>query len=161
MGLHVVVVMVLLISSVVNSLYDVNSLELSRRYTYQLQLDDYGEYNMFYSYDVDAETIKMAVQVQTTGWIGFGFSPNGGMTGSDVVIGWVDKFGYAFLQVYTDVMLCNLTSRSYHVLFWSLPTSIFDGLCLIHWYRVCAHYLMLHVKYIHSCCLEGLQVCEK
>jgi len=103
MDLLVLLATVLSSSSVVNSLYDVNSLELSRRYAYELQLDDYGRYNVFYSYDVDAKTIRMAVQVQTTGWIGFGFSPNGGMVGSDVVIGWVDKFGYTFFQVYTKV----------------------------------------------------------
>ena len=25
----------------------------------------------------------------TTGWIGMGISPNGGMTGADIVVGWV------------------------------------------------------------------------
>ncbi|XP_065897525.1 putative DBH-like monooxygenase protein 2 isoform X2 [Dysidea avara] len=40
----------------------------------------------------------IAVRVQTTGWIGLGFSPNGQMPGSDVVIGWVDNTGKRFLQ---------------------------------------------------------------
>ena len=100
MGVQFWLLAVLLSSfSPVDALYDHSSLELSRRYDHELQLDDDGRYKMFYSYDVDDKTIRIAVQVQTTGWIGFGFSPNGGMTGSDVVIGWVDKFGYAFLQV--------------------------------------------------------------
>lgn len=30
------------------------------------------------------------MRVQTTGWIGFGISPNGQMRNSDVVIGWID-----------------------------------------------------------------------
>ena len=35
------------------------------------------------------EKIKFAVNVSTTGWVGFGLSPNGQTPGSDVVIGWV------------------------------------------------------------------------
>ena len=77
-GLLVVLVTVLISSSaLVHATYDHSSLELSRRYNYELQLDDDGRYKMFYSYDVDDKTIRIAVQVQTTGWIGFGFSPNG------------------------------------------------------------------------------------
>ena len=54
---------------------------------------------MFYSYDEDLSILRISVLVQTTGWIGLGISPNGQMPGSDVVIGWVDKNGTAFLQV--------------------------------------------------------------
>ncbi|XP_065886142.1 DBH-like monooxygenase protein 1 homolog [Dysidea avara] len=54
----------------------------------------------------------MAVQVQTTGWIGFGFSPNGGMTGSDVVIGW-DHYAFSYelprLDISQDWILLNAT----------------------------------------------------
>ena len=101
MGGYFVVLVTVLISSsaLVHATYDHSSWELSRRYDHELQLDDDGRFKMFYSYDLDDKTIMIAVQVQTTGWIGFGFTPNGGMTGSDVEIGWVDKFGYAFLQV--------------------------------------------------------------
>ena len=36
-----------------------------------------------------------AVEAETTGWVGFGFSDSGQMAGSDVVIGWVkDNNGY-------------------------------------------------------------------
>lgn len=31
--------------------------------------------------------------VETTGWIGFGLSPNGGMPGSDIVMAWIDADG--------------------------------------------------------------------
>ena len=31
----------------------------------------------------------MAVEVETMGWVGLGFSPNGGMIGSDIMMGWV------------------------------------------------------------------------
>ena len=31
----------------------------------------------------------MVVEVETMGWVGLGFSPNGGMIGSDIMMGWV------------------------------------------------------------------------
>ena len=37
--------------------------------------------------------------VEALGYIGFGISPNGGMTGSDVVIGWVNDDGNAVFHV--------------------------------------------------------------
>jgi len=54
---------------------------------------------MFYSIDTEHSILKLSVHVQTTGWIWFGFSPNGQMPGSDVIIGWVDSSGVSFLQV--------------------------------------------------------------
>ena len=45
------------------------------------------------------ETISFAVHVNTTGWVGFGLSPNGQMPNSDVVIGWVDRSGSVAFQV--------------------------------------------------------------
>ena len=75
--------------------------ELSAQYTYSVQLNE--DYTMFYSYDEDLRKLRIAVLVQTTGWIGLGISPNGQMPGSDVVIGWVDSNGTAFLQVKISV----------------------------------------------------------
>ena len=57
-----------------------------------------GLYELYWRFDNEAETIDFAVRVQTTGWIGFGLSPNGQMPNSDVVIGWVEN-NEAFLQV--------------------------------------------------------------
>ena len=73
--------------------------ELSEQYTYKIQLDANGHYRMFYSYDEDLSILRIAVLVETTGWIGLGISPNGQMPSSDVVMGWVDQNGTAFLQV--------------------------------------------------------------
>ena len=73
--------------------------ELSVQYTYNAQLDNEGRYKMFYSYDTELSILRIAVLVQTTGWIGLGISPNGQMPGSDVVMGWVDRNGQEFLQV--------------------------------------------------------------
>ena len=73
--------------------------ELSEQYTYNVQLDNEGRYTMFYDYDTDLGILRIAVLVQTTGWVGLGISPNGQMPGSDVVMGWVDNNGRGFLQV--------------------------------------------------------------
>ena len=56
-------------------------------------------YTLHWGFDVGAKTIRFAVNVSTTGWVGLGLSPTGGMPNSDVVIGWVNDGGQAFLQV--------------------------------------------------------------
>ena len=43
------------------------------------------------SFSAADRTIAFAVNVSTTGWVGLGISPNGGMVNSDVVIGWVSN----------------------------------------------------------------------
>ena len=63
---------------------------------------------MYWSFDSEMETISFAVRVQTTGWIGFGLSPNGQMPGSDVIIGWVDDNGDSFFNVRTIIKAANL-----------------------------------------------------
>ena len=62
--------------------------------------DSEGEvYTLYWGFDVKAETIRFAVNVRTSGWVGLGLSPTGGMPNSDVVIGWVNNEGQAFLHV--------------------------------------------------------------
>lgn len=56
-------------------------------------------YTLSWDFDLEKEAIFFTVTVRTTGWVGFGISPDGGMANSDVVIGWVDDSGNAFLQV--------------------------------------------------------------
>lgn len=48
-----------------------------------------SDYVVYWNFDIKKTTIEFAVDVDTTGWIGFGLSLNGQMPGSDVVIGWV------------------------------------------------------------------------
>ena len=86
--------------------------ELSEQYTYNVQLDNEGRYTMFYSYDTELSILRIAVLVQTTGWIGLGISPNGQMPGSDVVMGWVDRSGQAFLQVTALTSSSSFTSHN-------------------------------------------------
>ena len=58
-----------------------------------------GLYELYWNFDNAEETISFAVRVQTTGWVGFGLSPNGQMPNSDVVIGWVTDEGQTEFQV--------------------------------------------------------------
>jgi len=67
--------------------------DLSATYRFSATLDPNGQYDLYWNYNLTKQTISFAVRVQTTGWVGFGLSPNGQMPGSDVVIGWVDSTG--------------------------------------------------------------------
>ena len=64
--------------------------------TYPFRLDLHDNYTLYWTFDNDAQNITFAVRVRTTGWVGFGVSPNGQMPQSDVVIGWVDGTGNHF-----------------------------------------------------------------
>jgi hypothetical protein len=48
-------------------------------------------YALYWNFTRSTESIYFAVNVSTTGWVGFGLSPNGQMPGSDVVMGWVSN----------------------------------------------------------------------
>ncbi len=87
--------------------------DLTQDYRFFAKLDQDGMYELFWSFDLDAETISFAVRVKTIGWVGFGLSPNGQMPGSDVVIGWVDDEGVEFFHVSSAV---NVQYMQYDVL---------------------------------------------
>lgn len=63
---------------------------LSARYQFNVTLVP-DNYWLYWNFSRTTEIIKFAVRVKTTGWIGFGLSPNGQMPGSDVIIGWMDE----------------------------------------------------------------------
>ena len=75
--------------------------EFSSKYPFQKVLfDGQGQfYGLYWNYSITAGTIHFAVNVSTTGWVGFGVSPNGQMPGSDVVIGWVAADGKSYFHV--------------------------------------------------------------
>ena len=75
-----------------------------------------GLYELYWNFDNDAETISFAVRVQTSGWVGFGLSPNGQMPDSDVVIGWVTAdgetmFHVSSISIHKAVFLPSLVPR--------------------------------------------------
>lgn len=48
------------------------------------------------------QDITFEIQARTLGYVGFGFSPDGNLPGSDIAIGWVDR-GQTYFQVSTAV----------------------------------------------------------
>ena len=76
-----------------------------------------GLYELYWNFDNDAENISFAVRVQTTGWVGFGLSPNGQMPDSDVVIGWVTDDGETVFHVSFFILLANCTHLCIYVHF--------------------------------------------
>ena len=80
---------------------------LSRRYAFSTTLYDRDgdTYVLHWNFSTAERTIAFAVNVSTTGWVGFGISPNGGMTNSDVVMGWVRSE-----RAYLHVSLCEMIS---------------------------------------------------
>ncbi|XP_042889305.1 DBH-like monooxygenase protein 1 [Penaeus japonicus] len=54
-------------------------------------LDQRGNFHMLWT--PREKDIAIEIQVATHGYVGLGFSPNGGMKGADIVLGWVDSQG--------------------------------------------------------------------
>ena len=62
--------------------------DLSARFEHFRQLSASPAYDLYWS--VKSTTIVFVVRVETRGWVGFGFSPNGLMLNSDIIMGHVD-----------------------------------------------------------------------
>ncbi|XP_050714988.1 uncharacterized protein LOC126997820 [Eriocheir sinensis] len=65
-------------------------------HSHRVVLDQDGAFVMLWSPRDNAIVIE--VQVAAKGYVGLGFSPNGGMKGADIVLGWVTAAGDMFLQ---------------------------------------------------------------
>ena len=81
-----------------------NTTSLSSKYPFYiaLSIDPTFQYDLYWKVDIEKEMIEFAVNVSTTGWIGFGLSPNGQMPGSDVLIGWISDNGIETISVHTE-----------------------------------------------------------
>ena len=94
--------------------YDGSTTALSGKYPFHVALstDPTYQYDLYWKVDLEEEIIQFAVNVSTTGWIGFGLSPNGQMPGSDVLIGWISDDGvgtisvlYLFLSLHIGILV--------------------------------------------------------
>ena len=85
--------------------------DLSGRYPFSARLYDRNgdTYVLHWNFSTADRTIAFAVNVSTTGWVGLGISPNGGMVNSDVVIGWVSN-GRAYFHV-SSMYVCRRVSE--------------------------------------------------
>jgi len=55
----------------------------------------------------DRYYLTMEISAPTAGYVAIGFSPSGGMKGSDIVLGWVDRDGIPYLVVRTFIGIRN------------------------------------------------------
>ena len=84
-------------------------------------------YQLYWTFDATQKTITFNVVVRTTGWVGFGLSPDGGMVGSDVVIGWIASDGSSHFHVsIRGTHACMLYCRP------KIQRCIFPSLCTLH-----------------------------
>ena len=67
-------------------------IDLQVKYPFRVVLFDQNDqyYGLHWNFTRETQSIYFAVNVSTTGWVGFGLSPNGQMPASDVVIGWIN-----------------------------------------------------------------------
>lgn len=49
----------------------------------------------------NSEKLILEISAPTRGYVAIGFSPNGGMKGSDIVMAWIDEGGKAHIKVET------------------------------------------------------------
>ncbi|CAF3368320.1 unnamed protein product [Rotaria socialis] len=66
------------------------------KYSIELQPDIA---DLWWTVDSDANEITFELHMKTTGWIALGISPDGGMKGADIGVGWVDNIGKVHFQV--------------------------------------------------------------
>lgn len=71
----------------------------TEKYTHSAIIDDTkpDNYKVYWKILNETDEIQFEIHCKTTGWVGLGISPNGGMKGADIAIGWVDSAGKAFL----------------------------------------------------------------
>jgi len=76
--------------------------DLTDEYDHAAYLDPEENYKLYWSVKDADKSIHFAVEVNTTGWVGFGISAglSGNMKGADLVVGWVDSQGKGYLKDY-------------------------------------------------------------
>lgn len=62
-------------------------------------LEPNGKFVVEWETDLDNDTITFEVTAATTGFVGFGLSPSGGMQGSDIIVGGIDPNGNSYFSV--------------------------------------------------------------
>lgn len=89
--------------------YYTASADLLSEYAHYAVLDGEEKMKLFWTVDWDAETVSFALEAETTGWVGFGFSTGSGqMVDSDVVIGWVkDNQGYLTVRILLNTLVLS------------------------------------------------------
>ncbi|XP_014787901.1 DBH-like monooxygenase protein 1 homolog [Octopus bimaculoides] len=93
----------IIIASTTNTNYNVHngaSITTSTKYFHSLFLDPYEKYRL--SWKFNKCSIQFQVRVNSTGYVGFGLSPDGSMRNSDIIIGGV-KDGKPYFSDYHGI----------------------------------------------------------
>ena len=96
--------------------------------------------NIYYMYwNYTTTDVLIELHVKTTGWIGFGLSPNGGMDGSDVIVAWLDSNGKANFT--RKIKICDKSNEDMDIpdgtpfVIFSYGTKFTDGDISYHDFR--------------------------
>eukprot|EP00947_MAST-08B_sp_MAST-8B-sp1_P002487 g2487.t1 len=65
-------------------------------YSHSLFLDANNKVKLHWKEDAANSIMSFALDAPTTGWVGLGFSPNGGMAGADIGLGWLKNGAVSF-----------------------------------------------------------------
>jgi len=79
-----------------------------------LQLDDEGKFVLGWEANAESDSITFEIEAETTGYVGFGVSPQGSMLDADIFIAGVDPDGvpyYSVSEFYFNFNNVNLTKR--------------------------------------------------
>jgi hypothetical protein len=82
--------------------------EPSEIFQYKATLVEPNQYLIYWKYNETDITFEL--QANTTGWIGFGLSPDGGMYMSDVIIAWMYSDGTGHFSGYLPIHFHNFIS---------------------------------------------------
>ena len=83
---------------------------------------------MYWTVDDSSDTVEIGLEVESSGWIGWGISPNGQMVNSDVIVAWIedDEDQTPYLKNYYT------TSNRYDGMFWFDVSAFCDFSCFSH-----------------------------
>lgn len=88
---------------ILNLLY-FGAADLKTEHDHFVALDPAEKMKLYWTVHDKNESISFALEAETTGWVGLGFSPGTGrMAGADIVIGWV-KDGKPYLTVSIQII---------------------------------------------------------
>uniref|UniRef100_A0A8C1WSD7 Monooxygenase, DBH-like 1, like n=1 Tax=Cyprinus carpio TaxID=7962 RepID=A0A8C1WSD7_CYPCA len=96
-------------------------------------LDPEHKVQLKWGFDEIQGTILFELTVSTSGWVGFGFSPKGGMTGADIVIGGVGAKGSYFTDHHAQGNSMPVVDKQQNYKLLSLTES--DGKTVIKFQR--------------------------
>lgn len=84
---------------VVNSLLLTKQIHAGNANTGKIYLDAHEKYLLEWKLDSIAEIVYFNVTAETNGFVGFGLSPNGGMSGADILIAGLTPEGITYSGV--------------------------------------------------------------